>query len=468
MGEAVFGQLLLFGRRPRAGLFLRTRWAGPNISIIIATYSSTHMYPNLYFLFKSWFGVDWAWARLVNMFGFFVAIAFIGAAFVLSRELKRKEAAGLLSPTEETIVVGRPASITELVINFLIGFLFGYKIIGFFVLGSVAYDDPQAYIISTQGNLIGGILLGAALAFVKWWERRKQELPKPEERKVRIYPHDRVGDIVILAVVFGFAGAKLFHILENWQDFTKDPGSYLSFSGLTFYGGLIVAGIAVYRYARKYNITFRILLDAFGPTMMLAYALGRIGCQVAGDGDWGILNSAYVSTPGGKVMPSDTTQFRQTLELNREEYISQFGSLTEVPHKSVKAPGFLPTWLFAYNYPHNVLSEGVRFPDCTDRQYCSFLPVPVFPTPFYETVACLILFGILMALRKKINFAGGLFAIYMIFNGVERFFVETIRVNTKYDIGGLHPTQAEIISTALVLAGVIFYFYWKKRPVASA
>lgn len=229
-----------------------------------------------------------------------------------------------------------------------------------------------------------------------------------------------------------------------------------------------MAGIAVYRYARKYNITFRILLDAFGPTMMLAYALGRIGCQVAGDGDWGILNSAYVSTPGGKVMPSDTTQFRQTLELNREEYISQFGSLTEVPHKSVKAPGFLPTWLFAYNYPHNVLSEGVRFPDCTDRQYCSFLPVPVFPTPFYETVACLILFGILMALRKKINFAGGLFAIYMIFNGVERFFVETIRVNTKYDIGGLHPTQAEIISTALVLAGVIFYFYWKKRPVASA
>lgn len=212
MGEAVFGQLLLFGRRPRAGLFLRTRWAGPNISIIIATYSSTHMYPNLYFLFKSWFGVDWAWARLVNMFGFFVAIAFIGAAFVLSRELKRKEAAGLLSPTEETIVVGRPASITELVINFLIGFLFGYKIIGFFVLGSVAYDDPQAYIISTQGNLIGGILLGAALAFVKWWERRKQELPKPEERKVRIYPHDRVGTL----------------LFWQWYSVLREPSCFIS------------------------------------------------------------------------------------------------------------------------------------------------------------------------------------------------------------------------------------------------
>jgi phosphatidylglycerol---prolipoprotein diacylglyceryl transferase len=424
------------------------------------------MYPNLYFLLKSWFGVEWPWARLVNMFGFWVAIAFISAAFVMSRELKRKEAAGWFAPTEETIVVGNPASITELVINFLIGFLFGYKIIGFFVLGSVAFDDPQAYILSTEGNFLGGLLLGAILAFVKWWERRKQELPKPEERKVRIYPHDRVGDIVIIAVIFGFAGAKLFHILENWDDFTKDPLSYLSFSGLTFYGGLIVAGIAVYRYARRHHIIFRHLLDAFAPTMMIAYAVGRIGCQVAGDGDWGILNSAYVSTPEGKIVPADTTQFRLALASNSAEYTGQFGSLADVPHKSVTAPGWLPTWLYAYNYPHNVLNEGVHFAGCSG-QYCTFLPVPVFPTPFYETVTCLILFGGLMALRKRIPYAGGLFAVYMIMNGAERFVVETIRVNTRYDIWGLHPSQAELISAALIIAGVAFSFYWRKKPVAT-
>ncbi|TDX02244.1 prolipoprotein diacylglyceryl transferase [Dinghuibacter silviterrae] len=425
------------------------------------------MYPNLYFLLKSWFGVEWPFLRLANSFGFFVAIAFIGGAFVLSRELKRKEAVGLLSPTEEMIVVGNPATWTELIINFIIGFLFGYKIVGFFVLAG-SFEDTQAYILSTQGNFWGGLLLGAILAFIKWRERHKQQLPKPEERKVRIYPHDRVGDMVIIAVIFGFAGAKVFHILENWEDFTRDPASYLSFSGLTFYGGLIVAGIAVYRYARKYKIGFKHLLDAFGPTMMLAYALGRIGCQVAGDGDWGIANSAYISNPQGQVVLSDTTRFREALQANAREYKDQFGSLDDVPHKSVVAPSWVPTWLVAYNYPHNVLSEGVRFQDCKDQQYCSFLPVPVFPTPFYETVTCLLLFGGLMALRKKILFPGGLFAVYLVMNGIERFLVETIRVNTKYDLFGIHPTQAELISLGLVIAGVILWFYWKKLAEKKA
>lgn len=425
------------------------------------------MYPNLYYLLRSWFGVEWPVARLVNMFGFFVAIAFISAAYVLSKELKRKEGQGLLGPTEETIVVGKPASVTELLINFVIGFIFGYKIIGFFTMRDVAFQDPQGFILSADGSIIGGLLLGGVLAFFKWREKHKQQLARPEERKVRIYPHDRVGDIVVIAVIFGFAGAKVFHILENWDDFTRDPSSYLSFSGLTFYGGLIVAGVAVWRYARKYNIVFKHLLDAFGPTMMIAYALGRIGCQVAGDGDWGILNSAYVSTPDGKVVLSDSTQFRHALERNTAEYTSQFGALTDVPNKSFKAPGFLPVWLFAYNYPHNVLSEGEHFPDCTEKQYCGFLPVPVFPTPFYETVTCLILFGGLMALRKKITFPGGLFAIYLIMNGVERFLVETIRVNTKYDIFGIHPSQAELISLALFIGGVVMYFVCKKQAEAA-
>lgn len=440
---------------------------GPIFFFILATNSSKSMYPNLYFLLKSWFGVEWPILRLANTFGFFVALAFIGGAWVLSRELKRKEAAGLLNPTEEMIEVGRPATPTELIINFLIGFLFGYKLFGFFSIDASVFEDTQKYILSGQGNWIGGLAVGGLLAFVKWRERKKQVLPKPEERKVRIYPHDRVGDIVIIAVIFGFAGAKVFHILENWDDFTHDPASYLSFSGLTFYGGLIVAGIAVYRYARKHNIGFKHLLDAFAPTMMLAYALGRIGCQVAGDGDWGILNSAYVSDAQGHVQLSDPMQFQNALKANSAEYTTQFGALADVPHKSVVAPSYLPTWLFAYNYPHNVLSEGVHFAGCNE-QYCSFLPVPVFPTPFYETVTCLLLFGGLIALRKTIPFAGGLFAIYLIMNGIERFLVETIRVNTKYDIFGIHPSQAELISAALVISGVALWFYWKRLGARKA
>jgi prolipoprotein diacylglyceryltransferase len=45
----------------------------------------------------------------------------------------------------------------------------------------------------------------------------------------------------------------------------------------------------------------------------------------------------------------------------------------------------------------------------------------------------------------------------MIFNGAERFFIEKIRVNNTYDIFGFHPTQAELISTALIIGGILMY-----------
>jgi len=88
------------------------------------------MYPNLYYFFKDWFGVEWSSLKVLNVFGLMVALAFVGAAWVLALELKRKEKQGLLIPREETVVVGKPASLMELISNGLIGFLFGYKFIG--------------------------------------------------------------------------------------------------------------------------------------------------------------------------------------------------------------------------------------------------------------------------------------------------------------------------------------------------
>ena len=77
------------------------------------------MYPNLYYVFKDWFGVHWKALSFLNTFGLMVAIAFIVAAVVLTSELKRKEKLGLLFPREETITVGKSASILDLLINFI-------------------------------------------------------------------------------------------------------------------------------------------------------------------------------------------------------------------------------------------------------------------------------------------------------------------------------------------------------------
>lgn len=424
------------------------------------------MYPNLYYAFKDLFGIDISGLKIINSFGFFVALAFIAAAWILVKELKRKQAQGLLHYTETTVIIGKPAGTGELFLNFILGFVIGFKFLGIFLTHG-ALDDPQSFIFSGEGNWPAGLLMGGLLVWFKWREKNKLKQGKPEERTVRIWPSDRIGNMTMLAFVAGFIGAKFFDEFENWDRFIKDPiGDLFSPGGLTFYGGLICAGVAIAVYLRKHKIPFIHVADAFAPAMMLAYGIGRMGCQIAGDGDWGVLNSAYVADSTGKAVLASPGQFTSVLTANREYYTSQFGSLDQVHHLSYKAPSFLPDWMVAYTYPHNVLHEGVKFAGCTGN-YCSYLPIPVFPTPFYEIIMALLLFFFLWSIRKKIKIPGQLFAIYLIVNGLERFFIEKIRVNTKYDIFGFHPTQAEIISSLLVLSGVVLWIWVRNRGTVT-
>ncbi len=419
------------------------------------------MYPNLYYVFRDWFGVEWSFLQFVNSFGFFVAIGFIVCSIVLGKELRRKSKEGIFQPTEETIEVGKPASIVELASNFGLGFVLGYKILGLFFIDKSLNINPQEYIFSSKGNLLAGIGLGLVFAFLKWREKDKLKLAKPETRTIRVWPHDRVGEITMLALIFGLIGAKVFDTFENWDTFLQDPSSFFSPSGLTFYGGLILAGIALWWFTRKHKINFLHFVDIMGPVMMLAYAIGRIGCQVAGDGDWGIYNAAFKTTPNGGILPATNADFQNTLAANAD-FFSRHGSHSAFFPK----PGFLsflPDWFFAYDFPHNVNETGVRLANCTDLQYCNHLPVPVFPTSVYEILASFLLFGILWMLRKKVKIPGLLFGIYLIFNGVERFLIERIRVNVKMHFLGMEMTQAQLISFAIILAGIGMIIFSKLK-----
>jgi phosphatidylglycerol:prolipoprotein diacylglycerol transferase len=95
------------------------------------------------------------------------------------------------------------------------------------------------------------------------------------------------------------------------------------------------------------------------------------------------------------------------------------------------------------------------------------LPVGVFPTALWEAFTCIILFFILWALRKRMKYALQLSGIYLILNGLERFMVEKIRVNYKYDWGFIHPTQAEIISFLLIIFGIVLLLYKGKRKALN-
>ncbi|MFM7672700.1 MAG: prolipoprotein diacylglyceryl transferase [Bacteroidota bacterium] len=394
------------------------------------------MYPNLYYAFKDLFGLDLPFLQFINTFGFFVAIAFLVAAWVLSRELARKSKAGLLFPTETEILIGEPAGWAELLSNFLIGFVFGFKLLALFFLDKTESMDPQAFLFSSKGNWILGILVGILFLFLKWREKDQRKLDKPEKRTIRIWPQDRVGEITMLALIFGLLGAKVFSIFEEWDSFVQDPfGTFFSPAGLTMYGGLICAAIAIWFYARKHQISIHNLNDSAAPALMLAYGIGRLGCHFSGDGDWGIPSSLSAK------------------------------------------PGFLPDWLWSYKYPHNVLNTNSLIPGCLEGgqwgKYCNQLgAVPgeaiqyidgAYPTPLYEALACIGLFFLLWVLRKNVKLPGRIFSLYLIFNGVERFFIEKIRVNNRMDLLGFQPTQAEVISSLLIVSGVFLWIWLGRR-----
>ena len=95
-------------------------------------------------------------------------------------------------------------------------------------------------------------------------------------------------NITLLALVAGVAGSKMLFLIENWSAFITDPfGMAFNPGGLTFYGGFLLAALSIYVYGKKKGIAFFTLGDAISPGLMLGYGIARLGCHLAGDGDYG-------------------------------------------------------------------------------------------------------------------------------------------------------------------------------------
>lgn len=383
------------------------------------------MYPTLTDLLKGLFGISLPLP--IMTFGFAVFLAFLGGYWAFTEEMKRKEALGLVASTKVIQTIGKKPQLADLAINAVLGFLIGFKIPYIITVYTSFAADPPKYLFNHEGNWVAGLAGAAALAYWTWYEKKKTALPQPKVIEEKVYPHELMSTTVMVAAGAGIVGAKIFDNLENWDRFISDPiGNLFSGSGLTFYGGFIFGAIAVLVYMNRYGVKPLVMLDVGAAGMMLAYAIGRVGCQLAGDGDWGIANTA-------------------------------------------PKPGWLawaPDWVWSYNYPHNVGDEGVLIPGCQGL-HCHMLVPPVFPTPLYEIIVCFILFLVLWSIRKRIKVTGALFCIYLVMNGIERFFIELIRVNTKYHIGSLAFTQAELISVILFLTGAIGYIYLNRQAKAQ-
>lgn len=378
------------------------------------------MYPTLADLIKDLFGLNLPLP--FPTFGFFVALAFLTAAYFFTIELKRKEKLGWLSSKFIKEKIGEKASLLELLSNAVFGFVIGFKIVGVFLNYDSFADNPQTFIFSAQGSGVGGLIAAALFAWLRYREKEKERLEVPKWIEREVHPHEWVGNMTMIAAVGGILGAKIFHNLENLDDFIAAPLEALtSFSGLSIYGGLIVGGASVLFYAAKKGLKWVHVADACAPGLMAAYGVGRIGCQLAGDGDWG--------------QPNDAP---------KPEWMS-----------------FLPDWMWAYDYPNNVL--GVDLQEDFRRMGYESLSGNAWPTPFYETLMAGVIFLVLWGLRKKIMVPGFIFSLYLTLNGIERFLIEKIRINPNYDLGFIQATQAEIIAVLMFLSGIAGIIYFSKN-----
>lgn len=400
------------------------------------------MYPDLSYFFHELLGTQPDnWSSIFKTFGFMLVIALMSTSFLLKSELIRIEKTGKILPQAIVNTTSERMTIQDIIINAIFALFIGAKLP--YIISNFDHfkADPASIVISGKGQWIIGIVLGL-ITVGYYLYKNAQVSDKTVTQTVQFWPSTKTNDIIIVAGLSGVLGSKLFSVFEDMSGFLRDPiGSLFSGSGLNVFGGIILAFFVVYWYVKKLGIKPIYMMDIAGMGILLGYAVGRIGCQLAGDGDWGIIAAPQPSW------------------------------------------WFLPDWLWSYDYPHNVNNDGVLMANCNPDifnqaraaglsiedscqkscgyRYCHILNPKVYPTPLYEIIFSLLALAILWFNRHKFKIPGVIFFTYMIINGIERYFIETIRVNDRYKLFGLDWSQAQYISIIFILigiAGIIFLF----------
>jgi phosphatidylglycerol:prolipoprotein diacylglycerol transferase len=238
--------------------------------------------------------------------------------------------------------------------------------------------QPEINVLGISLKTFGLCFAAAFLVAGAVVARRMKELGRPDD--------DAYG-MTLSALVGGLVGSRLYYVVQHWSDTKQDIlGSLFSGSGLVWYGGLIGGAIGVGLWAWRRDFLKLELLDLASVPLMLGYAIGRIGCQVSGDGD--------------------------------------YGKASDLP--------------WAMGYPHGAVPTAPG--------------VEVHPTPVYETIATALLAWLLWRRRDRYR-PGVLFALYLVFAGLERFLIEFLRRNEPILVG---LTAPQLESLALVVAGGIW------------
>jgi len=219
--------------------------------------------------------------------------------------------------------------------------------------------------------------------------------------------------IIGITGLAGLAGSRLYHLLETPAEFFADPWPQLfSTMGFAFVGAIIGGFLALVLLARRFRIAPLLMLDVASPAAALGYGIGRIGCLISGDCDYG----KPTTLPWGMAFPH----------------------------------GIVPT-------TESCVEWGAA-PDCR-----------VHPTPIYEFLIAILIFWLLWrigerALKRRAP-SGTIFAAYLVLTGIARFFVEIIRINPRSFLGMSNAQAASVVS---ILAGIALFIYRRPRLTTRA
>ena len=221
--------------------------------------------------------------------------------------------------------------------------------------------------LGTYGLLVATALLVAF--FVLRADFRRRALPIDAET------------VVGITGLAGLAGARLYHLMESPREFFADPWPLLfSTMGFAWFGSVIAGFIALVWLARHYKIKILTMLDAASPAAAIGYGVGRIGCLISGDGDYG----TPTSLPWGMSFPN----------------------------------GILPT---------------------TQRVH----PTPIYEF-LIELVIFWILWRLGARAIRDARAAGIVFAAYLVLTGIARFLIEFIRINPRSFFGMTNAQAASL------------------------
>ncbi len=211
---------------------------------------------------------------------------------------------------------------------------------------------------------------------------------------------DLAASFTLWAAVGGLVGSRVLSFLDDWGGFIRDPLAFvLTGAGFVFYGGLIGGFVTVSIFIWRRGLPYWQITDCIAPSLAIGQAIGRIGCQLAGDGDWGM----PTTLPWGMSFPNAIIGWEE--------------------------------WTRENNLP---------------------VDVRVHPAPVYETLLYGAVFAILWVRGRSPHPDGYILWLYLLLSGAARFLVEFVRINPRVVFG---LSEAQVIS--LILMAIASVQIWR-------